>query len=252
MSDLLRVRNGTPQWPYSLAQLRADEPRLSFSSDPSDEDYAALATQLDPPIFVYRVQIVGQPAYDTATQVIVPGFPELLPDGKWYQVWIIQDLPPRPADQPGFVVSLRGPVIDRSVSPPSYFYEWIVTELPPNYEGLHIDLDGSDLMDVVSRRSTPVLVLSTGAARSLGEAYTALNTINGVYAIERTSRELMSILDRLTTRYQNDLTDTPTLRTRFQNRLTAWVNAVDFNAEDRDTLRAYLLQYVPTRGYTVP
>ena len=250
MSNVVRVRNGIPQWPYTISQLRIDEPQISLSNNPSAAELAALVT-LDPPIFVYYVQPTAKPLFDETTQVVVPVFPVLVGD-VWEQRWAVQNLPTRPADQPGFVVSLAGPVIDNTVSPPSYTYTWVVTELPPDYAGLHAEIEGSDLMDVALRKSTPTLTLSTGAARTLNESYTALNRINDVYAIERTSRELMVILDKLISRYNSELTDTPTLITRFQDRLTAWVNAVNFSTGDRDTLRGYLLQYVPTRGYLVP
>lgn len=78
-----------------------------------------------------------------------------------------------------------------------------------------------------------------------------------VWAIERTTRKFMAVLDRLVSLYVSDgfnpaPGDNLTITTKFQDRLNEWVTAVNFNTEDRDSLRAYLLQYVPARGYIVP
>ena len=77
-----------------------------------------------------------------------------------------------------------------------------------------------------------------------------------VWNVGRTTRQFMATLNTMVARYAPEpgatYGDTANLRTRFQDRLTAWVITVNFNSTDRDQLRAYLLQYVPTRGYLVP
>jgi hypothetical protein len=173
--------------------------------------------------------------------------------------WVIVqqiDVPP-PTAEPGFRVDAGQPVFDAVNL--TYTNTWVVTELPPDYAGLHSALEGSDLMDVVGLRATPTLSLSpAGAGRTTAEIYTALNRLNDANAAERTSLQLMVTLGRLVDLYKAPAFgvpargDNPTIVTRFQTRLTAWVNAVNFSADDRGQLRAYLLQYVPTRGYTVP
>ena len=83
----------------------------------------------------------------------------------------------------------------------------------------------------------------------LENIYEIASSSAAVWAIERTTRQFEAILSKLATSGDNG---DATKISRFQARLTAWVNAVNFNTTDRDILRAYLLQYVPTRGYTVP
>lgn len=83
---LIRIRPDGPQWPYSLTQLRADEPQLSLSADPHDGELAALA-RLN--ILVARVQPTPRPA-DTREQRAEEGMPEQ--DGDtWRQAWTLRD-----------------------------------------------------------------------------------------------------------------------------------------------------------------
>lgn len=100
--SLIRIRPNGFQWPYSLSQLRADEPRLSISSEPHDQELAALAT-LDPPIVVIRPIPTDPPPYDAGTQKLAEG-PPVETDGQWRQAWQVVDLPPAPpvADWSGF------------------------------------------------------------------------------------------------------------------------------------------------------
>jgi hypothetical protein len=95
MADLLlRLRPDGPQWPYSVAQFRADEPQLSISNDPHPGELASYAT-LEPPILIYQVQPAAQPEHDPAThraQEITP----VEIDGQWQQSWELIELPPAP------------------------------------------------------------------------------------------------------------------------------------------------------------
>lgn len=95
MPSLLRVRPDAPQWPYSVAQFRADEPQLSISDNPHDGELASYAT-LEPPILVFQVKPANPPEHDPAAFRPL----ELEPvevDGQWHQTW---DLVPIPAPQP--------------------------------------------------------------------------------------------------------------------------------------------------------
>ena len=73
------IRTGaTNTWPYSISQLRKDEPSRSFSRSPSDVDLAVYD--------VYPVVEAAKPAYDPAIQKVVEVEPALV-DGEWIQQW---------------------------------------------------------------------------------------------------------------------------------------------------------------------
>jgi hypothetical protein len=78
MTDLIRL-NPT-RWPYSLAQLRLDEPSRSFSPAPSDAELAAYD--------VFRVQPSEVPVPDPLTERVVEVAPSL-ENGAWVQQWEI-------------------------------------------------------------------------------------------------------------------------------------------------------------------
>lgn len=80
------IRLNPTRYPYSVAQLRADEPQLSLSADPHDGELAALS-QLG--ILVARVQPTERPA-DTREQRAEEVMPEQ--DGDiWRQTWTLRD-----------------------------------------------------------------------------------------------------------------------------------------------------------------
>ncbi len=81
MSDLVRLNPF--RWPYSLGQLRVDEPTRSFSPSPSDREL----TEFD----CYRKALKPQPEYDPATHRVVEVRPALV-DGQWLQQWEIVEL----------------------------------------------------------------------------------------------------------------------------------------------------------------
>lgn len=81
MSNLIRLN--PIRWPYSLAQLRADEPSRSFSTAPSDAELAHYG--------VFRVAPLEQPEYDPATHKVIEVQPALV-DGQWVQQWEIVEL----------------------------------------------------------------------------------------------------------------------------------------------------------------
>lgn len=80
---MIRVLEGSTIWPYSLSQLRADEPSRSFSASPSDAELAFYG--------VFRVQPQPQPAYDPAEQRVTEAAPALV-DGSWQQAWELVEL----------------------------------------------------------------------------------------------------------------------------------------------------------------
>jgi len=95
MADaLLRLRSNAPQWPYTVAQFRADEPQLSISNDPHPGELASYAT-LTPPILVFQVQPTDPPEHDPAAQRVEEVVPVDV-DGQWQQAWELIEIPPAP------------------------------------------------------------------------------------------------------------------------------------------------------------
>lgn len=83
---MIRNLNGLILWPYSLSQLRADEPQRSFSSNPSDRELAVFG--------VYRVQPTSQPTPpDPAAEKAIEVQP-IEQDGQWLQQWEVVALTP--------------------------------------------------------------------------------------------------------------------------------------------------------------
>ena len=92
MTTLLRLLPTGPQWPYSVAQFRTDEPHLSISNDPHPGELASYA-ELEPPIMVFQVQSTAPPAYDPATHRAEEITPTCV-NGVWQQTWQLIELPP--------------------------------------------------------------------------------------------------------------------------------------------------------------
>jgi hypothetical protein len=89
---LLRLRPTGPQWPYSAAQLRTDEPRLSVSNDPHPGELASYAA-LQPPIVLITYNPTPQPEHDPALFRVNEIAP-VLANGTWQQSWELVELPP--------------------------------------------------------------------------------------------------------------------------------------------------------------
>jgi hypothetical protein len=100
MTNFLRLHSTGPQWPYSAAQLRKDEPRLSVSNDPHPAELASYA-QLEPPILLITYAPTPQPEHDPALLQAVEITPVLVA-GNWQQAWELVALPPA-APQPRWV-----------------------------------------------------------------------------------------------------------------------------------------------------
>lgn len=76
------INNKIHSYPYSVAQLRQDNPQISFPEQVSE----ALLEEFD----VYPVQPQPAPMVDH-TKTFTEGLPELV-DGVWKQVWVVEDL----------------------------------------------------------------------------------------------------------------------------------------------------------------
>jgi hypothetical protein len=72
-------------YPYSVAQLRKDNPQVSFPKNPTDE----LLASYD----VFPVIRTDRPEYDSITQNLTEGAPALV-EGVWTQMWTISDATP--------------------------------------------------------------------------------------------------------------------------------------------------------------
>jgi hypothetical protein len=92
MPNLLRLRPTGAQWPYSAAQLRADEPRLSISLDPHPGELASYAA-LEPPILLLTYSLTPKPEHDPDLFEAVEVAPVLVA-GTWQQAWELVELPP--------------------------------------------------------------------------------------------------------------------------------------------------------------
>jgi hypothetical protein len=77
------IRLNPLRWPYSLGQLRTDEPARSFSSSPSERELAHYD--------VFRVLAQPHPSYDPATHRVVEAQP-VEADGQWLQQWELVEL----------------------------------------------------------------------------------------------------------------------------------------------------------------
>lgn len=78
----VKVTNGTPT-PYTIGQLRRDNPRTSFPKAISDSTLAEYN--------VYRVQMTAAPEVDSKTHRLVDSIENV--DGAWTAVWSTQQLP---------------------------------------------------------------------------------------------------------------------------------------------------------------
>ena len=72
------IRLNPTRWPYSLQQLREDEPGRSFSAAPRAHELAYFQ--------VFAVQPQPQPAFDPDLQKVVEVMPVLVA-GQWQQQW---------------------------------------------------------------------------------------------------------------------------------------------------------------------
>lgn len=80
---MIRVFGGITIWPYSLGQLRLDEPTRSFSNDPSDWELAVYG--------VFRVQPTAPPEFSPALEKLIEVHP-VQQDGAWRRAWQVVEL----------------------------------------------------------------------------------------------------------------------------------------------------------------
>ena len=85
MANLVRLKEGAVIWPYSLGQLRLDEPAQSFSWSPSDAELAHYG--------VHRIEPSDPPTADPAVEKVIQSQPAEI-NGKWTQQWELVPLTP--------------------------------------------------------------------------------------------------------------------------------------------------------------
>ena len=79
----VKLTNGQPsQFPYTVGQLRRDNPQTSFPKQVPDDVLAAYD--------VYPVQQVATPAFDSKTHRVIQSVEQ--GDAGWLQVWTVQEI----------------------------------------------------------------------------------------------------------------------------------------------------------------
>jgi len=94
--SLIKLINGTPS-PYSLSQLKRDNPNVSFPTEPRLDTLAEYG--------VFPVRPTERPE-DTDTQRAVEAKPELV-DGLWTQAWRMEDIPPAELEERAASLAMR-------------------------------------------------------------------------------------------------------------------------------------------------
>ena len=77
-------------YPYTIGELRRDNPNTSFPKKPTEATLASWG--------VYPVANVDSPAFSYATQNLTEGNPVLV-DGQWQQTWVITEATPEEVSQ---------------------------------------------------------------------------------------------------------------------------------------------------------
>jgi len=93
MTDLLRLRENYIQWPYTAANLRAQEPHLSLSAELPDHELASLAAV---GVYVARPKPTEPPVVDPRlkrVEEVTPIWGPVEVGGKeaWLQQWAVRD-----------------------------------------------------------------------------------------------------------------------------------------------------------------
>lgn len=80
---MLKIIDNQIIYPYSIAQLRKDNPQVSFPKEMPEERLAEWN--------VFPVKSSEIPEYDEETHTVEEGEPELV-EGEWTQVWNVREL----------------------------------------------------------------------------------------------------------------------------------------------------------------
>jgi hypothetical protein len=80
----VKVFNGTVNFPYTISQLKKDNPNVSLPANLTENMLAEFN--------VFPVQSKEQPAVDFLTEKLDQASPQLI-NGKWVEVWMVNRLP---------------------------------------------------------------------------------------------------------------------------------------------------------------
>lgn len=86
----VKIQGGQTTYPYTIGQLRKDNPNTSFPKSIPDSMLEAYG--------VYFVTALDAPVYDADTQVIEQDTQPIDVDGKWVLCWTVTDLSPDELD----------------------------------------------------------------------------------------------------------------------------------------------------------
>jgi hypothetical protein len=170
MSQL--IRTNPLRWPYSLQQLRDDEPSKSFSTSPSDAELAHYG--------VFRVAPLEQPEFDPATHKVVEVQP-LQQDGQWLQQWEVVELTEAEAE-----------AYYRATHPPQWIAFWAA--LPPEV----------DQLLNAAQAASPRLALSLGVGLGKaadGDSRVFLGAWQSARSLGLISAELVTAVQTLATHH---------------------------------------------------
>jgi hypothetical protein len=170
----MMIRLDPIRWPYSLQQLREDEPSRSFSSAPGDVELAEYGC--------YRVQVQPQPIHDPATHKVVEVQPALV-GGQWLQQWEVVELSEAEAE-----------AHYRATHPPQWIAFWAA--LPPEV----------DQLLNAAQAASPRLALSLGVGLGKaadGDSRVFLGAWQSARSLGLISPELVTAVQMLAT--QHDL-----------------------------------------------
>ena len=170
MSDLVRLN--PLRWPYSLGQLREDEPTRSFSPAPSTAELAHYGC--------YRVLPQAQPEYDPAAEKVQEVEPTL-DGGQWLQQWEVVELTPE--EQEAYY---------RATHPPRWIEFWAA--LPDDVDELLNDARA------VKARLGASLEVGLGQAAN-GDSRVFLQAWQGVKTLGLVTPELATGVQMLATQY---------------------------------------------------
>lgn len=82
MSMYIKISNGQIEtYPYSITQLRRDNPTVSFPASPTEQDLAQWG--------VYPVAVTPRPDHNQISQSVDEGVPQQVA-GRWQQTWVVR------------------------------------------------------------------------------------------------------------------------------------------------------------------
>lgn len=88
---VLVYNNSVEKYPYSINELKKDNPNISFPKNPSAETLMEWG--------VYPCEMLPTPTYDHLTETVKQNQPSQNENGEWIVTWFIQQLPENQASE---------------------------------------------------------------------------------------------------------------------------------------------------------